>query len=42
MCFFFLYTVKVDTVYQKVLYNLCLFLYLRHGIQKIKEHILHK
>ena len=33
---------KVDTVYQNFLYNSCLFLFLRHGIQKIKEHILHK
>ena len=31
---------KVDTVYQNFLYNSCLFLFLRHGIQKIKEHIL--
>ena len=42
MCFHFFYTVKVDTIYQKVLYNSCLFLFLRHGIQKTKEHILHK
>ena len=25
-----------------LLYNCCLFLFLRHGIQKTKEHILHK
>ena len=31
MCFHFLYIVQVDTVYQKVLYNSCLFLLLRHG-----------
>ena len=42
MCFHFLYTVQVGTVYQNVLYNSCLFLFLRHGVQKIKEHILHK
>ena len=42
MCFHFLYTVQMDTVYQKVLYNSCLFLFLRHRIQKTKEHILHK
>ena len=42
MCFHFLYTVQVDTVYQKVLYNSCLFLLLRPGIQEIKEHILRK
>ena len=42
MCFHFLYTVQVDNVYQNVLDNSCLFLFLRHGIQKIKEHILHK
>ena len=35
-------TVQVDTVYQKVLYNWCLVLFFRHGIQKTKEHILHK
>ena len=34
--------VHVDTLYQKVLYNSCLFLFLRHGIQKVKEHILLK
>ena len=38
----FFYTVQVDTIYQKVLYNSCLFLFLRHGIQEAKEHILHK
>ena len=34
--------VQVDTVYQKVLCSSCLFLLLRHGIQKTKEDILHK
>ena len=34
--------VQVDNVYQKVLFNLYLFLFLHHGIQKTKEHILHK
>ena len=38
----FFYTVQMDTVYQKVLYNSCFFLFLRHAIQKTKEHILHK
>ena len=42
MCFHFFYTVQVDTIYQKVLYNSCLFLVLRYGIQKTKKHILHK
>ena len=42
MCFHFLYTVQVDTVYQNVLYNSGLCLFLRHGIQKTKEHILDK
>ena len=42
MCFHFFYTVQVDTVYQKVLFNSCLFLFLHHGIQKAKEHILRK
>ena len=41
MCFHFLYAVQVDTAYQNFLYNLCLFLFLLHGIQKTKEHILH-
>ena len=41
MCFHFLHTVQVATVYQNVLYNSGFFLFLRHGIQK-KEHILHK
>ena len=27
MCFHFFYAVKVDTVYQKVLYSSCLFLF---------------
>ena len=40
ICFLFFYTVQVDTVYQKVVYNSCLLLLLRHGIQKTKEHIL--
>ena len=39
MCSHFSYRVQVDTVYQKVLFNLCLFLFLRHMIQKTKEHI---
>ena len=39
MCFYFFGTVKVDTVYQKVLYNSCLLLFLRYGIQKTKERI---
>ena len=38
----FFYTVQIDNVYQKVLYNSCFFLFLRHEIQKTKEHILHK
>ena len=42
MCFYFFYTVQVDTTYQKLLYNSCLFLFLRNGIQETKEHILHK
>ena len=42
MCFHFLYTVQVDIVYQNVLYNSGLFLFISHGIQKSKEHILHK
>ena len=42
MCFHFFYTVQADTIYQKVLYDSCLFLFLRHGIQKTKELILHK
>ena len=42
MCFHFFYTAQEDTVYQKVLHNPCLFLFLRHGIQKTKEHILCK
>ena len=36
MCFHFFCTVQVDTIYQKVLYNSCLLLVLRHGIQKTK------
>ena len=39
MCF---YTVQVDTVYQKNLYNSSFFLFLRHGIQKTNEHIQYK
>ena len=42
MCFHFFCTVRVDTVYQKVYYNSCLLLFLRHGIQKTKENFLHK
>ena len=42
MCFLFLYTVQVDTAYQKVLYNSCLHLLLHHEIKKIKDHVLHK
>ena len=42
MCFHFLYIVQADTAYQNVLYNSCLFLFLRHGTQKTKEHIMHK
>ena len=42
MRFHFLYTVQVDTVYQNFFYNSCLFLFLRHGMQKIKEHIPNK
>ena len=42
MCFHFFYTVQLNTVYQKVIYNSCLLLLLRHLIQKTKEHILHK
>ena len=38
----FFYTAQVETNYQKVLYNSCLFLFLHHGIQKTKEHVLHK
>ena len=33
---------QVDTVYQKVIYNSCFLLFLRHVIQKTKEHTLHK
>ena len=36
------YTVQVDTAYQKTLYNSYLFLFLCHGIQETKEHVLHK
>ena len=36
------YTVQVDTVYQKVFDNSYLFCLLRYGIQKTKEHVLHK
>ena len=42
MCFHIFYAVQMDPVYQKVISNSCLFLFLRHGIQKTKEHILHK
>ena len=42
MCFHFLYTVQADIVYQNVLYNSGSLLFLRHGIQKAEEHILHK
>ena len=42
MCFHFLYIVQVDTVYQNILYNSGLFLFICHGIQKTKEHIPHK
>ena len=42
MCFRNFYTVQVDTVYQKVLFNSCLFLFLRHSIRRPKEHILQK
>ena len=43
MCFhLFLYSIQVDAVYQKILYNSCFLLFLRHVIQKTKEHILHK
>ena len=38
MYFYFFFTVKEDTVFQ----SLCLFLFLRHDIQKTKEDILHK
>ena len=38
----FFYTAQVETIYQKVLYNSCLLLFLCHGIQKAKEHVLHK
>ena len=41
-CFHFFYTVQVDTVYQKVFDNSYLFCLLRYGIQKTKEHVLHK
>ena len=41
MCFNFSYTVQVDIIYQKVLWNSRLF-FLRHEIQKTKEHILQK
>ena len=36
MSLHFLYTVQVDTIDQKIIYNSCLFLFLRHGIQKAK------
>ena len=39
MCFHFIYTVQLDTAYQKVLYNSYLALFLRHGIKKIKDHV---
>ena len=39
MCFRFIYTVQLDTAYQKVLYNSYLPLFLRHGIKKIKDHV---
>ena len=39
----FYITLQVDTsVYQNVICNSCLFLFLHHGIKKTKEHILHK
>ena len=41
-CFHFFYTVQVNALYQNVLYSSCLLLFLPHGIQKTKEHILHK
>ena len=37
----FLYCISRH-IYQKVLYDSCLFLFLRYGIQETKEHILHK
>ena len=40
MCSHFFYTVQVITVYQKGLYNSCLFLLLRYRLQVTKEHIL--
>ena len=42
ICFYFLYTVQVNTIYQRILYSSCFFLFLRHRIQNTKEHILHK
>ena len=39
MCFHFIYTVQLDTAYQKVLYNSYLPLFLRHGTKKIKDHV---
>ena len=42
MRFHFLYAVQVDIAYQKVHCNSCLFLLLSHGMQKPKEHIMHK
>ena len=42
MYFHFLYTVQAYTLYQNVFYNSGLFLFIRHGIQKTNEHILHK
>ena len=38
MHFHFFYTVKVDTVYQNVLNNSYLLLFLHHGIQKTNKH----
>ena len=43
MCFHFFYTVQVDRHYlSEISLQLKLVSVLRHGIQKSKEHILHK
>ena len=37
MCFHYFYTVQVDTVYQKVLYNSFLFLFLRGYVMEFRK-----
>ena len=42
MFFHFFYSVQVGTIYQEVVHNSSLFSFLRHRIEKTKEHLLHK